>query len=70
LILVKLFLDSKIEKTVTVYNAFCDKELSLQEAEDAILCGDKGTHSGEASFSQLVEIIKLPDAWSASPGSR
>jgi len=69
LILIQLFLDSKIEKTVTVCNTLCDKELPLQEAKATILCGDKGTHSGEASFSQLEEIIKFPNSWSASPGS-
>ena len=70
LILFQLFLDSKIKKTVTVYNTLSDKELVFQEAKDPILCGDEGTHSGEAPFSQLKEIMKFPDAWSASPGSR
>jgi hypothetical protein len=70
LILFQPFLDSKIEKTGTVYYTLGDKELPLQEAKDPILCGDEGTHSGEASFSQLEEIMKFPDAWSASPGSR
>jgi hypothetical protein len=69
LILIQLFLDSKIEKTVTVCNTLGDKELSLQEPKDTILCGNKGTHSGKASFPQLEEIIKFPDPWSASPGS-
>ena len=69
LILIQFSLDSKIEKTVTVYNALGDKELPLQEAKDPILCGDKGTHSGEALFSQLEEIMKFPDAWSVSPWS-
>ena len=70
LILVKLFLDSKIKKTVTVYNSLGDKELSLQEAEDSILCGDKGRHCGDVSFSQFEEILKFADAWSSTPGSR
>jgi hypothetical protein len=70
LILFQLFLDSKIKKTVTVYNTLSDKELVFQEAKDPILCGDEGTHSGEAPFSQLEEIMKFPDARSASPGSR
>jgi hypothetical protein len=69
LILFQLSLDSKIKKTVTVYNTLGDKELTLQEAKDPILCGDEGTHSGEPSFSQLEKIMKFPDAWSTSPGS-
>ena len=69
LILFQPFLDSKIKKTVTVDNTLGDKELSLQEAKDPILCGDEGTHSGEAPFSQLEKIMKFPDAWSTSPGS-
>jgi hypothetical protein len=70
LIMFQAFLDSKIKKTLTVYNTLGDKELSFQKAKDPILCGDEGTHSGEASFSQLEKIMKFPDARRSTPGAR
>jgi hypothetical protein len=70
LIPLQLSLDSKIEKTCTFYNAFCDKELPFQETKNPLLCGNERTHSGDTSLSQLEEILKFSDTWSSPPRSR